>query len=281
MSRRLAAVLAADMVGFSAQMARDEAGTLARLIAFRKTVFDPHVRAHGGRIVKLMGDGALVEFPSVVDAVACAVAVQSAEKDPEDPGIRLRIGVSLGDVIATGRDIYGAGVNVAARARGAGRPGRHLHLGPGAREPRHPAGRGLRGCRPPPAEEHRHPGPGVPLATGRRREPWRLLRPGPGQAVHRSPGLRQHVDRSRAGVFLGRDRRGHHHRPVAFPRILRHRPQHQLHLQGTADPGRRGLPRARGALSAGRVGAQGRTPRPGHRAADRRGDRRAYLGGAP
>jgi TolB-like protein/class 3 adenylate cyclase len=123
MARRLAAVLAADVVGFSAMMARAENDTLTRLIAFRKTIFDPSIRAHNGRIVKLMGDGALVEFASVIDAVNAAITIQMAvAQDPDSP-IRLRIGINLGDIIHTGGDIYGDGVNVAARLEALANPG--------------------------------------------------------------------------------------------------------------------------------------------------------------
>jgi adenylate cyclase len=127
-SRRLAAILAADVVGYSRLMGVDEAGTLARLKALRKDVFDPRIAEHGGRIVKLMGDGTLVEFPSVVDAVRCAAEIQRAmtarsAEMPEDQRIVLRIGVNLGDVIVDGEDIYGDGVNVAARLEGLAEPG--------------------------------------------------------------------------------------------------------------------------------------------------------------
>jgi class 3 adenylate cyclase/TolB-like protein/Flp pilus assembly protein TadD len=126
--RRLAAILAADVVGYSRLMAADEEGTLARLRALRAERIDPTVAQHHGRIVKLMGDGALVEFASVVDAVRCAVDIQRAmaehEADlPEDQRVRLRIGVNLGDVIIEGDDIYGDGVNVAARLEGLAEPG--------------------------------------------------------------------------------------------------------------------------------------------------------------
>jgi TolB-like protein/class 3 adenylate cyclase len=126
--RRLAAILAADVVGYSRLMAADEEGTLARLRAVRAERIDPTVAKHHGRIVKLMGDGALVEFASIVDAVRCAVDVQRrmAEHEaelPEDQRIRFRIGVNLGDVIIEGNDIYGDGVNVAARLEGLAEPG--------------------------------------------------------------------------------------------------------------------------------------------------------------
>jgi adenylate cyclase len=127
MQRKLTAILSADIVGFSGLMEADEAGTLLRLKANRQAIFDPMVAAHGGRIVKLMGDGALVEFASVVDAVDCALKIQTAtgEAEPEhgDRHIRYRIGVNLGDVLVEGDDIYGDGVNVAARLQTIAPPG--------------------------------------------------------------------------------------------------------------------------------------------------------------
>ena len=122
MARRLAAILAADVVGYSKLMAEDEAGTLAALKAHRRELFDPETAKRGGRIVKLMGDGVLVEFPSVVDAVECALAIQTALAG-DDGKIRLRIGINLGDVIIDGEDIYGDGVNVAARLEALAEPG--------------------------------------------------------------------------------------------------------------------------------------------------------------
>jgi adenylate cyclase len=125
-NRRLAAILAADVVGYSRLMAKDEAGTLAALKRHREAVFDPTVAAHNGRVVKLIGDGTLVEFASVVDAVKCALAIQRlvrAQATPNASGIILRIGVNLGDVIIEGDDIYGDGVNVAARLEPLAEPG--------------------------------------------------------------------------------------------------------------------------------------------------------------
>ncbi|MDP6816956.1 MAG: adenylate/guanylate cyclase domain-containing protein [Alphaproteobacteria bacterium] len=126
--RRLAAILSADVVGYSNLMEADEAGTLARLKAHRAELFDPITEENGGRIVKLMGDGALVEFPSVVGAVRCAIEVQRGmsmrnESLTEGERITLRIGVNLGDVIIEGEDIYGEGVNIAARLQGLAAPG--------------------------------------------------------------------------------------------------------------------------------------------------------------
>ncbi len=127
--RRLAAIMAADVVGYSRLMERDEDRTLERLKAHRKEFLEPLIAEHHGRVVKLMGDGALVEFASVVDAVACAVAIQQgmAEREAavsEDERLRFRIGVNQGDIIheADG-DIYGDGVNIAARLEGLAEPG--------------------------------------------------------------------------------------------------------------------------------------------------------------
>lgn len=120
MQRKLTVILSADVVGYSALMERDEAGTLARLKENRKVLFDPAVATHGGRIFKLMGDGVLIEFSSAASAVTCAIEIQrlmeEAEASREDAErLRYRIGINLGDVIIEGDDIYGEGVNVAAR----------------------------------------------------------------------------------------------------------------------------------------------------------------------
>jgi adenylate cyclase len=127
-NRKLAAILAADVVGYSRLMASDEEGTLAALKRHRQTVFEPAVAAHHGRIVKLIGDGTIVEFASVVDAVNCALSVQRSgdslqEENLQQPKIVLRIGINLGDVIIEGDDIYGDGVNIAARLEPVAAPG--------------------------------------------------------------------------------------------------------------------------------------------------------------
>src|SRR4249920_993291 len=125
-NRKLAAILAADVVDYSRLMAADEACTLAALKRHRETVFDPAVAAHNGRVVKLIGDGTIVEFASVVDAVNCALSVQrsgASAPDHRAAAIVLRIGVNLGDVIMEGEDIYGDGVNIAARLEPLAEPG--------------------------------------------------------------------------------------------------------------------------------------------------------------
>jgi TolB-like protein/class 3 adenylate cyclase len=125
--RRLAAILAADVAGYSRLMGADEVGTLAALKAHRREIVDSTIAAHKGRIVKTTGDGMLVEFASAVDAVTCAVAVQEkmANRSPEgaEPRILFRIGINVGDIIIDGDDIFGDGVNVAARVENECEPG--------------------------------------------------------------------------------------------------------------------------------------------------------------
>ncbi len=128
MKRRLAAIVAADVVGYSRLMGSDEAGTLAGVNALRRELIEPKARQYGGRTVKLMGDGALMEFASAVDAVAFAVEVQCAMRQrnaevPEARRIVYRIGINLGDIIIEGDDIFGDGVNIAARLETLAEPG--------------------------------------------------------------------------------------------------------------------------------------------------------------
>ena len=126
--RRLTTILAADVVGFSRLMGADESGTLSALKAHRKELIEPKSRQYGGRTVKLMGDGTLMEFASVVDAVLFAVDVQCAMREhnaevPAERRIVYRIGINIGDIIVEGDDIYGDGVNIAARLEGLSEPG--------------------------------------------------------------------------------------------------------------------------------------------------------------
>src|ERR1051326_4011070 len=121
--RKLVAILAADIAGYSRLIGLDEEGTLARLRDLRRDVIDPQVAAHRGRIVKTTGDGILVEFQSVVDAVRCAIATQSVTAGreaalPPERRIAFRVGINLGDIVVEGDDILGDGVNIAARLEG-------------------------------------------------------------------------------------------------------------------------------------------------------------------
>src|SRR5215831_19377085 len=127
-TRRLTAILAADVAGYSRLMGADEERTHERLKGLRHQLVDPKIEDHHGRIVKTTGDGMLVEFPSVVDAVRCAVELQRAMLDrnadiAEETRINFRVGINLGDVIAEGGDIFGDGVNIAARLEGLAEPG--------------------------------------------------------------------------------------------------------------------------------------------------------------
>jgi adenylate cyclase len=125
--RRLTAILAADVAGYSRLMGVDEESTLAQLKAHRQALLDPKITEHRGRIVKTTGDGMLVEFASVVDALRCAVQVQRgmAERNaevPPDKRIEFRVGIHQGDIIIDGGDIFGDGVNIAARLEGLAEP---------------------------------------------------------------------------------------------------------------------------------------------------------------
>jgi TolB-like protein/class 3 adenylate cyclase/tetratricopeptide (TPR) repeat protein len=126
--RKLAAILAADIAGYSRLMGSDEAGTLARLKEHRRELIDTKNKQYRGRVVKTTGDGMLIEYPSVVDAVSCSIEVQRGMRErnadiPPEKRIEFRIGINLGDVIIEGRDLYGDGVNIAARLEGLAEPG--------------------------------------------------------------------------------------------------------------------------------------------------------------
>jgi adenylate cyclase len=128
MERRLAAILAADVVGYSRLIEADEAGTLAALKSHRGTLIEPKIAQYHGRIVKLMGDGLLAEFPSAVEAVHCAVEIQYAMAErngyvPEERRITYRVGINIGDIVVEDDDIFGDGVNIAARLEGLADPG--------------------------------------------------------------------------------------------------------------------------------------------------------------
>ena len=126
--RRLAAIVSADVAGYSRLMGQDESGTLTALKAHRREVIDPKIAEYGGRIVKTTGDGLLLEFPSVVEAVRCAVDVERgiAHRNmdvPPERRIEFRVGINVGDIILDGEDIYGDGVNIAARLQALAEPG--------------------------------------------------------------------------------------------------------------------------------------------------------------
>ena len=277
--RRLAAILAADVAGYSRLMGQDEAGTLARLRAHRRELIDPKIAEHNGRIVKTTGDGMLIEFPSVVEAVACAVAVQRGMTErnadvPADQRIEFRIGINLGDVIVEDDDILGDGVNIAARLEGIAEPGGICISDDAFRQVRGKieaefADIGEQSLKniARPLRVYR-----IASVTRRPEQPATVAdrTAAPRQAVDRGAALRQYERRPGAGIFRRRHGRGDHHRALPHPLALRHRPQFELHLQG---PGRRreaGRARAGRPLCARRLGAQGGQPGAHHRAADRR-----------
>jgi adenylate cyclase len=128
MERRLAAVLIADVAGYSRLSQLDEEGTRTRFLGHLKEIFEPRIAEHHGRVVKTMGDGLLVEFPSLVNALRCAIEIQQAEARtetnvPPDQQLHFRVGVNLGDVIVEGEDIHGDGVNIADRLQSLADPG--------------------------------------------------------------------------------------------------------------------------------------------------------------
>ena len=167
-TRRLAAILAADVVGYSRLMGADEEGTHERLKAHLRELIDPKIAEHRGRIVKNTGDGLLAEFSSVVDAVRCAVEIQRGmverePKVPEDRQIRFRIGINVGDVIVEEHDIFGDGVNIAARLEALAEP---LRLGHRPRPYRRPAPLRVRGSGRAGRQEHRSAGASLCVAPG-------------------------------------------------------------------------------------------------------------------
>lgn len=122
--RRIAAILAADIAGYSRLIGDDEEGTLARIRLLRRELIDPEIRAHRGRIVRISGDGILVEFSSALDALRCAVSVQRGlAAGPPEHRVQFRVGINVGDVLADGDDILGDSVNIAARLEGIAEPG--------------------------------------------------------------------------------------------------------------------------------------------------------------
>jgi adenylate cyclase len=207
--RRLAAILAADVAGYSRLMGVDEVGTLAALRAHRREIVDPAIAAHKGRIVKTTGDGMLVEFASAVDAVTCAVAVQEkmAGQAAEGPRIQFRFGINIGDIIIDGGDIFGDGVNVAARVENECEPGGVCLSDDVYRQVRNKSSfdfddlgeRTLKNIdRPIRLYAVRQSGVAPKIVSRGHSTPTR-------QAVDRSAAVREHERRSRTGVFCGRN----------------------------------------------------------------------------
>ena len=237
--RRLAAIVAADVAGYSRLMGLDEVGT-ARTLREHRAVTDALVAKHGGRLVKTTGDGVLLEFPSVVDAVECAVAVQAVmaqrnEGVPVDRRMLFRIGINLGDILIEGDDILGDGVNIAARLEGIAEPGgicisssaydqvrgkvavEFTDLG--EQSLKNIAARaGL-------AVASNVLGPGEAAGW----TPKQIFSPA---SFHRGSAVRQYRRRSRARILRGWGDREPHHGPVAHQRRVRDCPQHRVYVQG-------------------------------------------------
>src|SRR5271166_3505064 len=297
-TRRLAAILAADVAGYSRLMGADEEGTLERLKALRRELVDPKIAEHHGRIVKTTGDGLLVEFASVVDAVRCAVAVQQAMPERNtgigaDNRIELRIGINLGDVIVEGDDLYGDGVNIAARIEALADPGGvfvsntvHDHVRDrvpfafedlGERQVKNII-RPVRVYRVRSALTHPvAEAPGSPLSRiageGADRQRWEA---GEGNALalpdKPSIAVLPFTNMSgdpEQGVFRRRNGRGDHYGTLPHPLALCHRPQFELHLQGRVSRRKTGRPRIGCPLCPRRLGAEGGRPGAYYRSADR------------
>ena len=253
--RRLAAILAADIAGYSRLIGSDEEGTLASLRAVRREVIDPSIAEHRGRIVKTTGDGMLVEFQSVLDALRCAARVQRELAERNQPvaaerRMEFRVGIHQGDIVVEDDDIFGDGVNIAARLEGVAEPG---GICVSARVQEDAAGRldmefedlgdqelkniarRVRVYRvklPSPDSDPDGSQPGAAGGgTGRRdRRPPASFRRALRQTLDRGAAVPQHVRRSGTRVFRRRHGRGDHHGVEPGPLALRHGPQFGFRL---------------------------------------------------
>ena len=296
--RKLAAILAADVVGYSRLTGADEDRTLARLRALRSDLIDPTIAVHNGRVVKRTGDGALVEFRSVVDAVRCAIEVQNAMVErnaglPPERRIEFRIGIHLGDVVEeSDGDLMGDGVNIASRLEGVAAPGAICLSEDAYRQVRARLDLAVSDLGETQLKNIAEPMRVYSLAGRRRRTGEARDASGVRAAGVRPPRLPALPDkpsiavlpftnmsrRSGTGVFRRRNGRGHHHGPLPIQPAVRDRAKFDLYLQGP------GGGRASGGQGTGRaLRAGGRRPQVGksvahHGPADRRGDRRPSVG---
>ena len=287
LQRRLAAILSADVVGYSRLMGLDEAGTLLRLNALRQELLDPTIAAYSGRIVKLIGDGTLVEFASAVDAVACAIEIQrrlrehvagSSEANP----IQFRIGINVGDIVIEAGDIFGDGVNIAARIEGIAEPG-----GISISEDTWRQVQGKLAANFVDAGEQTLKNIARPVRV------YRLDQaPRPRSRPQRHSRCVAQSDKPSIAVLAFNNMSGDPEQEYfsdgisediitdlsKLSELARHRAQFDLHLQGQASRREADRPRTRRALRSGRQRAQGGKSRPRHRPAHRYGQRRARLG---
>ena len=279
--RRLAAILVADVVGYSRLMGRDDAGTLARLKACRRELLEPLVIEHRGRIINFPGDNALCEFASVVDAVECAVTIPARHRRA-----RARCPAARADLLpdrGQSRRRPRRGARRLRRwrecrrpARAAVRAGRRRRLGHRLRSSARPARPRAGICRRAAAEEHRAPGAGVPRDGG---ADSCATAAAPGRAaIDRRAAVRQHVQRFGPGFLQRRHRRRSDHRSHQGLRAVRGLAPHRLRPQGGAAGRPRGRSPARRALHPARQHAQGRRADPDHRAAHRHRHRRTICG---
>ena len=238
MERRLAAILAADVVGSTRLIEQDEAGTLAALRERRTGILEPLVAAHHGRIVKVMGDGVLAEFASAVNAVDCAVELQERmsaanQNLANNRRIVLRIGVNLGDVVVEDGDLYGDGVIIAVRLEGIAEPGSILVSGSAYDQVRNKVkaafdNLGLQELKNIAEPVRAYRVQSSPAANCRRQRAAAPAR----HAVDRRAALQQPQQRCGPGCVLRRPDRRPDHRYLADARPVRHRPQFELRLQG-------------------------------------------------
>ena len=295
-NRKLAAILAADVVGYSRLASTDEARTLARLRALRSDLIDPTIAVHNGRVIKRTGDGALVEFRSVVDAVRCAMEVQNGMVErnagvPQDRRIEFRIGIHLGDVVEeSDGDLMGDGVNIAARLEGVAAPGTICLSEDAYRQVKARLDISVSDLGITQLKNITEPIRIYSLQVGAAAQATAVStaevpgRSGFGSAAAEAldgrTSVRQYERRSRAGVFRGRNFRGHDHSSVKAAAAVRDRPQFVVHFQGQERERSGGGPEARCPLRAGGERPQVRQQGQDHCAADRRGHGRTSLGGA-
>ena len=242
MHRRLTTILAAKVVTYGRLMGLDEAGTHAAWKAHRQELIDAKIGEYQGRIVKHTGDGFLADFPSIVNAVACAATIQQGMRVrnvsvPQERRIEFRMGINLGDVIVEPEDIYGDGVNVAARLENIAKPGGIVisatvrdNVGNRLDLQFEDMGEQM-------LKNIDRPVRAYSVVLERAQRPRRATALGDRETVHCGAPLQQYEWRPRAGIFQRWDHRGHHHRPVEDLRPVRHCAQHDVHLQRQAGEG--------------------------------------------